>query len=418
MGDIFITSYFAQYFNGEERRYIFYDNLYDENGIINDEVLTLTLKKLNKFLKSKSYNIFILDPNSYIEKFNSKEDSSMAMLYLDRTKFKSIIDPENSDLIFNFDLKTIEAFRRASLDLGVHFNLYSFYDLLKDNTHEGKYIYMILEKEFYFLMIIDKGKVVRYFYDDRTYYNERAKNNLEGIVDNITEDEIYEGLDFELLGSVLGGVLEELDNPNDFTLKLIPYEISDDTIDYIRTFAFKDINIIKYFDIPRENINHTSNFLKLNRKISLKGTFYIAVVVILFAILSYEIYFLKTTNSRISDLKVEYQILENQRIDYLIKEDEIKKRHDEKISFLDDYNQLVSEYKPLNYDKIIDIIEELNLRYEIKRAFIESEQLVLLLTSEDELDNKYNDKVTRIASKGNTKEYELRFEVGTDEYEW
>ena len=86
MGDIFITSYFAQYFDGEERRYFFYDNLYDENGVINDEVLTLTLNKINKFLECKTCNVYILDPNSYIETFKKNENINNAMLYLDRTK--------------------------------------------------------------------------------------------------------------------------------------------------------------------------------------------------------------------------------------------------------------------------------------------------------------------------------------------
>lgn len=175
MGDIFITSYFAQYFDGEERRYFFYENLYDENGVIDDEVLTLTLNKLNKFLKYKSCNVYILDPNSYIEIFKKNENINNAMLYLDRTKYKSIIDSDNTHSIFNFDLKTIEAFQRASVDLGVTYNLYSFYDLVKSTSKDAKNIYFILEKDFYFFMVIDNGHVEKYFYDDRSFYNDRAK---------------------------------------------------------------------------------------------------------------------------------------------------------------------------------------------------------------------------------------------------
>lgn len=415
MGDIFITSYFAQYFDGEERRYFFYENLYDENGVINDEVLTLTLNKLNKFLKYKSCNVYILDPNSYIEIFKKNENINNAMLYLDRTKYKSIIDSDNTHSIFNFDLKTIEAFQRASVDLGVTYNLYSFYDLVKSTSKDAKNIYFILEKDFYFFMVIDNGHVEKYFYDDRSFYNDRAKKNMEGNTENVTEDEIYENLDFELLASVLGGLLEDLDSPSDYNLKLIPYNISDDTKEYLSTFAFKNLEIIKYFDIPRAGLNSEQN-LSNNSKRKGRSPLLIILFVSLLAIFIFEIYYMQFLKSNLENLYEEYEIIENQRLDNLISRDNNVKNQEDKLLAIEDYNQILSSYQLLNGEKIIDILEELNLSYEILNARVVGGELIVTISSSENLDEKYSDKVSKIKNMGNTVQYELSFEVGNAEY--
>lgn len=415
MGDIFITSYFAQYFDGEERRYFFYENLYDENGVINDEVLTLTLNKLNKFLKYKSCNVYILDPNSYIEIFKKNENINNAMLYLDRTKYKSIIDSDNTHSIFNFDLKTIEAFQRASVDLGVTYNLYSFYDLVKSTSKDAKNIYFILEKDFYFFMVIDNGHVEKYFYDDRSFYNDRAKKNMEGNTENVTEDEIYENLDFELLASVLGGLLEDLDSPSDYNLKLIPYNISDDTKEYLSTFAFKNLEIIKYFDIPRAGLNSDQNLLN-NSKRKGRSPLLIILFVSLLAIFIFEIYYMQFLKSNLENLYEEYEIIENQRLDNLISRDNNIKNQEDKLLAIEDYDQILSSYQFLNGEKIIDILEELNLSYEILNARVVGGELIVTISSSENLDEKYSDKVSKIKNMGNTVQYELSFEVGNAEY--
>ncbi len=415
MGDIFITSYFAQYFDGEERRYFFYENLYDENGVINDEVLTLTLNKLNKFLKYKSCNVYILDPNSYIEIFKKNENINNAMLYLDRTKYKSIIDSDNTHSIFNFDLKTIEAFQRASVDLGVTYNLYSFYDLVKSTSKDAKNIYFILEKDFYFFMVIDNGHVEKYFYDDRSFYNDRAKKNMEGNTENVTEDEIYENLDFELLASVLGGLLEDLDSPSDYNLKLIPYNISDDTKEYLSTFAFKNLEIIKYFDIPRAGLNSDQNLLN-NSKRKGRSPLLIILFVSLLAIFIFEIYYMQFLKSNLENLYEEYEIIENQRLDNLISRDNNIKNQEDKLLAIEDYDQILSSYQLLNGEKIIDILEELNLSYEILNARVVGGELIVTISSSENLDEKYSDKVSKIKNMGNTVQYELSFEVGNAEY--
>lgn len=415
MGDIFITSYFAQYFDGEERRYFFYENLYDENGVINDEVLTLTLNKLNKFLKYKSCNVYILDPNSYIEIFKKNENINNAMLYLDRTKYKSIIDSDNTHSIFNFDLKTIEAFQRASVDLGVTYNLYSFYDLVKSTSKDAKNIYFILEKDFYFFMVIDNGHVEKYFYDDRSFYNDRAKKNMEGNTENVTEDEIYENLDFELLASVLGGLLEDLDSPSDYNLKLIPYNISDDTKEYLSTFAFKNLEIIKYFDIPRAGLNSDQNLLN-NSKRKGRSPLLIILFVSLLAIFIFEIYYMQFLKSNLENLYEEYEIIENQRLDNLISRDSNIKNQEDKLLAIEDYDQILSSYQLLNGEKIIDILEELNLSYEILNARVVGGELIVTISSSENLDEKYSDKVSKIKNMGNTVQYELSFEVGNAEY--
>lgn len=415
MGDIFITSYFAQYFDGEERRYFFYENLYDENGVIDDEVLTLTLNKLNKFLKYKSCNVYILDPNSYIEIFKKNENINNAMLYLDRTKYKSIIDSDNTHSIFNFDLKTIEAFQRASVDLGVTYNLYSFYDLVKSTSKDAKNIYFILEKDFYFFMVIDNGHVEKYFYDDRSFYNDRAKKNMEGNTENVTEDEIYENLDFELLASVLGGLLEDLDSPSDYNLKLIPYNISDDTKEYLSTFAFKNLEIIKYFDIPRAGLNSDQNLLN-NSKRKGRSLLLIILFVSLLAIFIFEIYYMQFLKSNLENLYEEYEIIENQRLDNLISRDNNIKNQEDKLLAIEDYDQILSSYQLLNGEKIIDILEELNLSYEILNARVVGGELIVTISSSENLDEKYSDKVSKIKNMGNTVQYELSFEVGNAEY--
>lgn len=415
MGDIFITSYFAQYFDGEERRYFFYENLYDENGVIDDEVLTLTLNKLNKFLKYKSCNVYILDPNSYIEIFKKNENINNAMLYLDRTKYKSIIDSDNTHSIFNFDLKTIEAFQRASVDLGVTYNLYSFYDLVKSTSKDAKNIYFILEKDFYFFMVIDNGHVEKYFYDDRSFYNDRAKKNMEGNTENVTEDEIYENLDFELLASVLGGLLEDLDSPSDYNLKLIPYNISDDTKEYLSTFAFKNLEIIKYFDIPRAGLNSDQNLLN-NSKRKGRSPLLIILFVSLLAIFIFEIYYMQFLKSNLENLYEEYEIIENQRLDNLISRDNNIKNQEDKLLAIEDYDQILSSYQLLNGEKIIDILEELNLSYEILNARVVGGELIVTISSSENLDEKYSDKVSKIKNMGNTVQYELSFEVGNAEY--
>ncbi len=415
MGDIFITSYFAQYFDGEERRYFFYENLYDENGVINDEVLTLTLNKLNKFLKYKSCNVYILDPNSYIEIFKKNENINNAMLYLDRTKYKSIIDSDNTHSIFNFDLKTIEAFQRASVDLGVTYNLYSFYDLVKSTSKDAKNIYFILEKDFYFFMVIDNGHVEKYFYDDRSFYNDRAKKNMEGNTENVTEDEIYENLDFELLASVLGGLLEDLDSPSDYNLKLIPYNISDDTKEYLSTFAFKNLEIIKYFDIPRAGLNSDQNLLN-NSKRKGRSPLLIILFVSLLAIFIFEIYYMQFLKSNLENLYEEYEIIENQRLDNLISRDNNIKNQEDKLLAIEDYDQILSSYQLLNGEKIIDILEELNLSYEILNVRVVGGELIVTISSSENLDEKYSDKVSKIKNMGNTVQYELSFEVGNAEY--
>lgn len=415
MGDIFITSYFAQYFDGEERRYFFYENLYDENGVINDEVLTLTLNKLNKFLKYKSCNVYILDPNSYIEIFKKNENINNAMLYLDRTKYKSIIDSDNTHSIFNFDLKTIEAFQRASVDLGVTYNLYSFYDLVKSTSKDAKNIYFILEKDFYFFMVIYNGHVEKYFYDDRSFYNDRAKKNMEGNTENVTEDEIYENLDFELLASVLGGLLEDLDSPSDYNLKLIPYNISDDTKEYLSTFAFKNLEIIKYFDIPRAGLNSDQNLLN-NSKRKGRSPLLIILFVSLLAIFIFEIYYMQFLKSNLENLYEEYEIIENQRLDNLISRDNNIKNQEDKLLAIEDYDQILSSYQLLNGEKIIDILEELNLSYEILNARVVGGELIVTISSSENLDEKYSDKVSKIKNMGNTVQYELSFEVGNAEY--
>lgn len=415
MGDIFITSYFAQYFDGEERRYFFYENLYDENGVIDDEVLTLTLNKLNKFLKYKSCNVYILDPNSYIEIFKKNENINNAMLYLDRTKYKSIIDSDNTHSIFNFDLKTIEAFQRASVDLGVTYNLYSFYDLVKSTSKDAKNIYFILEKDFYFFMVIDNGHVEKYFYDDRSFYNDRAKKNMEGNTENVTEDEIYENLDFELLASVLGGLLEDLDSPSDYNLKLIPYNISDDTKEYLSTFAFKNLEIIKYFDIPRAGLNSDQNLLN-NSKRKGRSPLLIILFVSLLAIFIFEIYYMQFLKSNLENLYEEYEIIENQRLDNLISRDNNIKNQEDKLLAIENYDQILSSYQLLNGEKIIDILEELNLSYEILNARVVGGELIVTISSSENLDEKYSDKVSKIKNMGNTVQYELSFEVGNAEY--
>lgn len=415
MGDIFITSYFAQYFDGEERRYFFYENLYDENGVINDEVLTLTLNKLNKFLKYKSCNVYILDPNSYIEIFKKNENINNAMLYLDRTKYKSIIDSDNTHSIFNFDLKTIEAFQRASVDLGVTYNLYSFYDLVKSTSKDAKNIYFILEKDFYFFMVIYNGHVEKYFYDDRSFYNDRAKKNMEGNTENVTEDEIYENLDFELLASVLGGLLEDLDSPSDYNLKLIPYNISDDTKEYLSTFAFKNLELIKYFDIPRAGLNSDQNLLN-NSKRKGRSPLLIILFVSLLAIFIFEIYYMQFLKSNLENLYEEYEIIENQRLDNLISRDNNIKNQEDKLLAIEDYDQILSSYQLLNGEKIIDILEELNLSYEILNARVVGGELIVTISSSENLDEKYSDKVSKIKNMGNTVQYELSFEVGNAEY--
>lgn len=415
MGDIFITSYFAQYFDGEERRYFFYENLYDENGVINDEVITLTLNKLNKFLKYKSCNVYILDPNSYIEIFKKNENINNAMLYLDRTKYKSIIDSDNTHSIFNFDLKTIEAFQRASVDLGVTYNLYSFYDLVKSTSKDAKNIYFIIEKDFYFFMVIDNGYVEKYFYDDRSFYNDRAKKNMEGNTENVTEDEIYENLDFELLASVLGGLLEDLDSPSDYNLKLIPYNISDDTKEYLSTFAFKNLEIIKYFDIPRAGLNSDQNLLN-NSKRKGRSPLLIILFVSLLAIFIFEIYYMQFLKSNLENLYEEYEIIENQRLDNLISRDNNVKNQEDKLLAIEDYDQILSSYQLLNGEKIIDILEELNLSYEILNARVVGGELIVTISSSENLDEKYSDKVSKIKNMGNTVQYELSFEVGNAEY--
>ncbi|WP_099950630.1 hypothetical protein [Ezakiella peruensis] len=415
MGDIFITSYFAQYFDGEERRYFFYDNLYDENGVINDEVLTLTLNKINKFLECKTCNVYILDPNSYIETFKKNENINNAMLYLDRTKYKSIIDTDNTNSVFNFDLKTMEAFQRASVDLGVNYNLYSFYDLLKSESKDAKNIYFILEKDFYFLMAVDNGHVEKYFYDDRSFYNDRAKRNIEENAENITEDEIYENLDFELLASVLGGLLEDLDSPSDYNLKLIPYNISDNTKEYLSTFAFKNLEIIKYFDIPRVGLNSDQNLLN-NSKKKVKSPLLTILFVSLLAIFIFEIYYMQSLKSNLENLYEEYEIIENQRIDNLISKDNNIKNQEDKLSMFEDYEQTLSSYQLLNGEKIIDILEELNLGYEIINARVVGGELIVTINSSEGLDKKYSDKVTKIKNMGDTAQYELSFEVGNAEY--
>ena len=415
MGDIFITSYFAQYFDGEERRYFFYDNLYDENGVINDEVLTLTLNKINKFLKCKTCNVYILDPNSYIETFKKNENINNAMLYLDRTKYKSIIDTDNTNSVFNFDLKTMEAFQRASVDLDVNYNLYSFYDLLKSASKDAKNIYFILEKDFYFLMAVDNGHVEKYFYDDRSFYNDRAKRNIEENAENITEDEIYENLDFELLASVLGGLLEDLDSPSDYNLKLIPYNISDNTKEYLSTFAFKNLEIIKYFDIPRAGLNSDQNLLN-NSKKKVKSPLLTILFVSLLAIFIFEIYYMQSLKSNLENLYEEYEIIENQRIDNLISKDNNIKNQEDKLSMFEDYEQTLSSYQLLNGEKIIDILEELNLGYEIINARVVGGELIVTINSSEGLDEKYSDKVSKIKNMGDTAQYELSFEVGNAEY--
>lgn len=415
MGDIFITSYFAQYFDGEERRYFFYDNLYDENGVINDEVLTLTLNKINKFLECKTCNVYILDPNSYIETFKKNENINNAMLYLDRTKYKSIIDTDNTNSVFNFDLKTMEAFQRASVDLGVNYNLYSFYDLLKSESKDAKNIYFILEKDFYFLMAVDNGHVEKYFYDDRSFYNYRAKRNIEENAENITEDEIYENLDFELLASVLGGLLEDLDSPSDYNLKLIPYNISDNTKEYLSTFAFKNLEIIKYFDIPRAGLNSDQNLLN-NSKKKVKSPLLTILFVSLLAIFIFEIYYMQSLKSNLENLYEEYEIIENQRIDNLISKDNNIKNQEDKLSMFEDYEQTLSSYQLLNGEKIIDILEELNLGYEIINARVVGGELIVTINSSEGLDEKYSDKVSKIKNMGDTAQYELSFEVGNAEY--
>lgn len=415
MGDIFITSYFAQYFDGEERRYFFYDNLYDENGVINDEVLTLTLNKINKFLECKTCNVYILDPNSYIETFKKNENINNAMLYLDRTKYKSIIDTDNTNSVFNFDLKTMEAFQRASVDLGVNYNLYSFYDLLKSASKDAKNIYFILEKDFYFLMAVDNGHVEKYFYDDRSFYNDRAKRNIEENAENITEDEIYENLDFELLASVLGGLLEDLDSPSDYNLKLIPYNISDNTKEYLSTFAFKNLEIIKYFDIPRAGLNSDQNLLN-NSKKKVKSPLLTILFVSLLAIFIFEIYYMQSLKSNLENLYEEYEIIENQRIDNLISKDNNIKNQEDKLSMFEDYEQTLSSYQLLNGEKIIDILEELNLGYEIINARVVGGELIVTINSSEGLDEKYSDKVSKIKNMGDTAQYELSFEVGNAEY--
>nr|WP_075573659.1 hypothetical protein [Ezakiella massiliensis] len=415
MGDIFITSYFAQYFDGEERRYFFYENLYDENGVINDEVLTLTLNKLNKFLKYKSCNVYILDPNSYIEIFKKNENINNAMLYLDRTKYKSIIDSDNTHSIFNFDLKTIEAFQRASVDLGVTYNLYSFYDLLKSTSKDAKNIYFILEKDFYFIMAVDNGHVEKYFYDDRSFYNERAKRNMEENVENVTEDEIYENLDFELLASVLGGLLEDLDSPSDYNLKLIPYNISVETKEYLLTFAFKNLEIIKYFDIPRAGLKSDQNLLNSSKK-NKKSPLLTILFLSLLAIFIFEIYYMQSLRSNLENLYEEYEIIANQRIENLISKDNTIKNQEDKISVIEDYEQTLSSYQLLNGEKIIDILEELNLGYEIINARVAGGELIVTISSSENLDEKYSDKVSKIKNMGNTVQYELSFEVGNAEY--
>lgn len=415
MGDIYITSYFAQYFDGEERRYFFYDNLYDENGVINDEVLTLTLNKINKFLECKTCNVYILDPNSYIETFKKNENINNAMLYLDRTKYKSIIDTDNTNSVFNFDLKTMEAFQRASLDLGVNYNLYSFYDLLKSASKDAKNIYFILEKDFYFLMAVDNGHVEKYFYDDRSFYNDRAKRNIEENAENITEDEIYENLDFELLASVLGGLLEDLDSPSDYNLKLIPYNISDNTKEYLSTFAFKNLEIIKYFDIPRAGLNSDQNLLN-NSKKKVKSPLLTILFVSLLAIFIFEIYYMQSLKSNLENLYEEYEIIENQRIDNLISKDNNIKNQEDKLSMFEDYEQTLSSYQLLNGEKIIDILEELNLGYEIINARVVGGELIVTINSSEGLDEKYSDKVSKIKNMGDTAQYELSFEVGNAEY--
>lgn len=415
MGDIFITSYFAQYFDGEERRYFFYDNLYDENGVINDEVLTLTLNKINKFLECKTCNVYILDPNSYIETFKKNENINNAMLYLDRTKYKSIIDTDNTNSVFNFDLKTMEAFQRASVDLGVNYNLYSFYDLLKSASKDAKNIYFILEKDFYFLMAVDNGHVEKYFYDDRSFYNDRAKRNIEENAENITEDEIYENLDFELLASLLGGLLEDLDSPSDYNLKLIPYHISDNTKEYLSTFAFKNLEIIKYFDIPKAGLNSDQNLLN-NSKKKVKSPLLTILFVSLLAIFIFEIYYMQSLKSNLENLYEEYEIIENQRIDNLISKDNNIKNQEDKLSMFEDYEQTLYSYQLLNGEKIIDILEELNLGYEIINARVVGGELIVTINSSEGLDEKYSDKVSKIKNMGDIAQYELSFEVGNEEY--
>lgn len=415
MGDIFITSYFAQYFDGEERRYFFYDNLYDENGVINDEVLTLTLNKINKFLECKTCNVYILDPNSYIEIFKKNENINNAMLYLDRTKYKSIIDTDNTNSVFNFDLKTMEAFQRASVDLGVNYNLYSFYDLLKSASKDAKNIYFILEKDFYFLMAVDNGHVEKYFYDDRSFYNDRAKRNIEENAENITEDEIYENLDFELLASLLGGLLEDLDSPSDYNLKLIPYHISDNTKEYLSTFAFKNLEIIKYFDIPKAGLNSDQNLLN-NSKKKVKSPLLTILFVSLLAIFIFEIYYMQSLKSNLENLYEEYEIIENQRIDNLISKDNNIKNQEDKLSMFEDYEQTLYSYQLLNGEKIIDILEELNLGYEIINARVVGGELIVTINSSEGLDEKYSDKVSKIKNMGDIAQYELSFEVGNEEY--
>ena len=407
--NIFVTKYYLKYYDNKECTYYFPTPIYDNNGRIDDELLTLTLNKLVKIINAKEFNLILLDPVSYSLKLKSNETIEDASLYIDSSKY--LITNYSEKVIYNMDKNSIEAMRNISADLNIKINLYSYLDFCISNSN-GNQIYFIIDKNFYSFIIIKNGIVEKYFYDDRVSYNKRAIENLKVRNEHALESEIYEELDFEIAASSIASITSIINDLSDFTLILSMYNDNDNINGYLSSIGFKSIDTM---DVFNQN-NFIMNFL-LNKKTSKNNTGLKYIFpIILSAILIFEVFSINRMNSNIEALEDQINIESNLMLNEKIVENEKKVDELSSNDVYENFNEVLTSYGYVESNKIFDTIDAISNKYNLIKAYIDDTMLKMIIECPNEIDSEYKEFVTKEIKKNGINNYELTFEVLNDKF--
>lgn len=414
MTNIFVTKYYIKYFDDKDYVYYFPTPLYDKNGQINDEVLTLSLNKIKKLLKIKELNLILLDPNSYAINIKNNETFEDVSLYIDNEKFNSYNYLDNYGAVLNIDRASIECVENISKDLKLKINLFSFLDYLMSTYDVENDIFFVLDKNFYFFTIFENSKLVKYFYDDRNFYNNRAIENLKIKNPDASDEEIFENLDFEIAASLTSTIYSIVNNPSEYNFHKYMYKENDSIDDYLKTSNFSIYNEIDFY----KDIEDSSSLIKENNKVfNFKLLKYLFPIVFIFIIMA-EIFYYQNINRSITHLENQIIDAKNTRLSNLVTNEHIQKEKEKNENAKKEYEDFLNSNIFISVNDIFDIINNLSRNYEVIDVYTEDGKLYVYISSDLDLLKKYEDNVLKEFDKNGSKFYLLEFEVENNEVKW
>lgn len=405
--NIFVTKYYIKYFDDKEFTYHFPTPIYDQNGFIDEEILTLSLNKIKNILKVGEINLILLDPNSYAISLKNNETIEDASLYIDNSKFKIYDYIERCGIVLNIDAKTLNTIQEISRDLKLKINLFSFIDycylnITSDNKDE---VFYIIDKNFYCFIIFEDGKLIKYFYDDRSFYNNRAIENLKVSDKDISEEEIFENLDFEITASATSSIFSIINDPSEFIFNKHIYNSNDNIEGYLNSTGFnnfKDINFNNKIDAKDALIksrfnNRNNNIIKY------------LIPVFLALIFGIELFYYKILSSDVNKLQDLVIEAGNNNLNKIAENDR-KKDNQNNEEIINEYNDIINSNIILNSNKIFNLLSSFSTYSEIISAHTDEGFLYVEIVS-DQIDKRYESNIIKQTTKNGKKIYELKFEV-------